>query len=238
MFGKNEISKPMMDDEGSLLVREIFYTIQGEGPDAGRPAIFVRLAKCNLRCWFCDTDFENGITYRVTDLMYHVATISRNQRCGLVVVTGGEPLLQNIVPFVKACNSLGIACSVETAGTLHYPELGEVFSPSRSIGDNLIVCSPKTPRIASELERLVGAWKYVIKDGEVDDAGLPNGSTQRPGNRISVFMPSNPAVPIYVQPMDEQDATKNDANLKAAARSSMRHGYRLGVQIHKLADLA
>jgi 7-carboxy-7-deazaguanine synthase len=238
MFGKNAISRPMMHADGRLNVHSIFYTIQGEGPDAGRPALFIRLAGCNLRCWFCDTDFEKGTEYSVLDLMDKVATIARNSRCGLVVITGGEPLLQNIVPLVKSCNSLGIACSVETAGTLFYPELAEVFSATRSIGDNLIVCSPKTPKISDELEGLVGAWKYIIKAGDVDFSGLPVGSTQvKDGHKAPLFLPSNVAVPIYVQAMDEQDVMLNNANLQEAAQSAMRHGYRLGVQIHKLANL-
>src|SRR5882672_9762748 len=53
MFGQNEVVKEDYDPQGKLWVREVFYTIQGEGPDAGTPAVFVRLAGCNLRCYFC-----------------------------------------------------------------------------------------------------------------------------------------------------------------------------------------
>ncbi|HEY6020017.1 MAG TPA: 7-carboxy-7-deazaguanine synthase QueE, partial [Candidatus Paceibacterota bacterium] len=60
MFGQNPVS-PIRHDKESFLVKDIFYTIQGEGPYAGRPAVFVRLGGCNLRCAFCDTDFSNGV---------------------------------------------------------------------------------------------------------------------------------------------------------------------------------
>ena len=62
MFGKNEIvGKKYFDDAGDkLFVTSIFYTLQGEGPYRGEPAVFVRLAKCNLACTFCDTYFDGG----------------------------------------------------------------------------------------------------------------------------------------------------------------------------------
>lgn len=240
MFGKNQVVGPYEDRSGqSLNVHELspFYTIQGEGPDAGRTAIFVRLAKCNLRCYFCDTEFERGKEWETFELVQKIAEMSREHRCSLVVITGGEPLLQNIVPLVNACNSLGIACSVETAGTMFYPQLREVFTAARTLYDNLIVCSPKTPKIHPELEMLVGAWKYIIRDSCVDMHGLPNMSTQIPGATSPIYKPRHVIAPIYVQPMDEQDDAKNAANLRQTVQSVLNHGYRLGIQMHKLANV-
>lgn len=238
MFGRNNVSKPMFDPDGRLLVHKVFDTIQGEGPDAGRPSVFLRLSKCNLRCYFCDTEFETGDLYELPQIAAVVASEARVCFRDLVVITGGEPLLQNIVPFVKQMNRMGIACSVETAGTVFYPELREVFAANRSINDNLIVCSPKTPRIAEGMEEIVGAWKYIIRNGWIDtNDGLPVASTQIEGRTSHLFRPSLPSVPIYVQPMDEQNAGKNERNLAAAVTSSLNHGYRLCVQIHKLANL-
>ena len=228
----------MMDMDGKLFVHSIFDTIQGEGPDAGRPAIFVRLARCNLRCYFCDTEFERGAMHAVDVLLDMIARIAKTRSRELVVITGGEPLLQNIVPFVRGLNSLGIAASVETAGTCFYPELRELFDAHRSPGrENLIVCSPKTPKIADGLEEIVGAWKYIVRQGSVAEDGLPNASTQIEGRASRIFRPSFPSVPIYVQAMDELDETKNANNLQAAVRASLEHGYRLTVQMHKLAGL-
>ena len=58
MHGKNKVAK-RTDNPQSLQVHEIFHTIQGEGPFSGRPAVFIRLSGCNLRCWFCDTEWDD-----------------------------------------------------------------------------------------------------------------------------------------------------------------------------------
>jgi organic radical activating enzyme len=170
-------------------------------------------------------------------LILEVLELAREHGCKLVVITGGEPLLQNIVPFVWRMNECGISCSVETAGTVTLPNLHTVFDPMRSISGNLIVCSPKTPKIHPEIERLVGAWKYVVKDGEGDQWGLPSKSTQVVDRDVTVFKPVHPVVEIWVNPMDEYDDVKNEANLKWARDVALRHGYRMGVQLHKLADV-
>lgn len=240
MFGQNKITGPFRNDDGSLLVNSLFFTIQGEGPDQGRPAIFLRLAKCNLRCWFCDTEFERGEQVEFDILCSRIVALSAQHGCELVVITGGEPLLQNIVPLVKFLNStLGISVSVETAGTVHYPELDDVFCPMRSKGGNLIVCSPKTPKIHPELAKLVGAFKYIVREGEVDkNDGLPIMSTQRIGTYAHLYrQPAGRPIPIWVQPCDEHDEALNKANLRVAVESAMKHGYRLGIQLHKIAEL-
>jgi 7-carboxy-7-deazaguanine synthase len=226
------------NESGShLLINEIFYTLQGEGPDSGRPAIFVRLSKCNLRCYFCDTEFEKGEEYELGRLIEEVLRIAVNNTCSLVVITGGEPLLQNIVPFVRRMNEFDISCSIETAGTTYLPDLHTVFDPLRSIAGNLIVCSPKTPKIHPRMERLVGAWKYVVKEDEGDEQGLPTYSTQEMGRRTSVFRPVHPVVQIWVSPMDEQDEKCNEGNRKWARDLCLTHGYRLSLQVHKIVDV-
>lgn len=237
MFGKNAITRPFHNPSGSLIINEIFYTIQGEGPDIGTPAVFVRLSKCNLRCYFCDTEFESGKLMTepvVWETVEHV--LNSNKDCRLVVITGGEPLLQNFLPLVRRCNGRGIRVSVETAGTIHLDGLEDWFGHRRS---NLIVCSPKTPTLARTIIPLIGAFKYVVRAGEIDTAtGLPTLSTQIPGNRMSAFMQTESrGVPVYLSPMDEGDPVKNKANLDAAAAACMRHGYRLTFQLHKLVGL-
>ncbi len=120
----------------SYAVKECFYTLQGEGKHAGRPAVFLRFAGCNLWtgreadrasavCTFCDTDFvgtdgEGGGTFRTPDaLAAHVA--SRWPRSGggtpYVVCTGGEPTLQLDAPLVAAVHAAGFEIAVETNGT-------------------------------------------------------------------------------------------------------------------------
>jgi 7-carboxy-7-deazaguanine synthase len=237
MFGQNKVSGPFNESGKRLRVNEVFYTLQGEGPDAGRPAIFVRLSRCNLRCYFCDTEFETGQDVELQRLVDDVLVLARQHGCKLVVITGGEPLLQNILPFVERMNEMDMSCSIETAGTITIPNLHTRFDPMRSVHGNLIVCSPKTPRIHTHLERLVGAWKYVVRDGEGDGWGMPTMSTQHKDKPSGVFVPVHPVVPIYVQPMDEGVAERNAANLAWATKIALEHGYRLGVQVHKLVGL-
>jgi 7-carboxy-7-deazaguanine synthase len=231
MHGKNEVASRMHDEKGNLLVNEIFYTIQGEGPDAGCPAVFVRLAKCNLRCYFCDTEFDIGKPMTMPDVCSVIQKLTADNNCRLVVITGGEPLLQNIVPLTVMLNKNGIGVSVETAGTVYYPELWSVFGANTK---NQIVCSPKTPQIAKGLSPIVAAWKYIIKKGETDpNDGLPVMSTQIEGERSRIYR-GDPSAPIYVQPMDENDPIAPEENVLWARDIAMRHGYRLSLQIHKL----
>lgn len=240
MHGKNAVASKMQDPDGMLLVHDIWYTLQGEGPDAGRTAVFVRLSKCNLRCYFCDTDFDGGKIFTADQAFAHIMKMIRRGVCDLVVITGGEPLLHNIIPLVSMLNSQVVSVAVETAGTVWCPGIDKYFSPDRSIGGNIIVCSPKTPIINGMLEPFIGAWKYIVRNGECDgEDGLPVFSTQIPGQMSRVARPRNlrRATPIYVQAQDEGEGKEfeTQANLEYAAGLAMTHGHRLSVQTHKLA---
>ncbi|CAB4123231.1 NrdG Organic radical activating enzymes [uncultured Caudovirales phage] len=144
MFGKNEIvgEKYFKDAGDKLFVTSIFYTLQGEGPYRGEPAVFVRLAKCNLACGFCDTFFDDGdwmtteeIDTRIhdvinkhfqgavptwADLVYGAGTDSvAKPRDMVLVVTGGEPMLQkNLVPFLEYMSSRFAKTQIESNGTI------------------------------------------------------------------------------------------------------------------------
>ncbi|MBW2620128.1 MAG: radical SAM protein, partial [Deltaproteobacteria bacterium] len=82
----------------TLLVNEIFYSIQGESTHSGRPCIFVRLTGCNLRCSYCDTRYayEEGVKMELTEIVSRIA----DYKCPLVEITGGEPLLQSNTPIL------------------------------------------------------------------------------------------------------------------------------------------
>ena len=105
MFGKNPITgrkyfAKYADDV--LKVRSIFYTIQGEGPLMGKPAVFVRLSHCNLQCSFCDAFFEQGVDMTFEQIYDEIRKeLPDNIETANIVITGGEPMLQtNIVPFI------------------------------------------------------------------------------------------------------------------------------------------
>jgi organic radical activating enzyme len=225
MFGKNPVRHRDAGDGSSLWVQSVFYTLQGEGPLAGRPSVFVRLAGCNLRCWFCDTDFESS-TWRPT-LDELVAEIDRVRRpfCKLIVLTGGEPFRQNIAPFVCRLLDAGLQIQIETNGTL-WVELPE--SPAL-----MIICSPKTPRLDRRIVPRISAYKYVVGSGEVSEQdGLPNASMQRLGQTSPVARP--PAdVPVYVMPRDDRDAQANASNQQVCVDAAMTFGYTLTTQLHK-----
>lgn len=101
----------------TLVVNEIFHSIQGESSHAGRPCVFIRLTYCNLRCVWCDTSyaFEEGAPMSVGAILAAVAKTG----CRLVEVTGGEPLMQKGVGelFTALCAG-GYETLVETGGSL------------------------------------------------------------------------------------------------------------------------
>lgn len=74
----------------NLNVNEIFYSLQGEGGRSGQPSIFIRLAKCNLSCSFCDTDFERGVKMTTDEILRKIEPYG----CKWIIWTGGEPTLQ------------------------------------------------------------------------------------------------------------------------------------------------
>lgn len=240
MYGKNAVAKTSIHGDGRLNVNSIWYTVQGEGPDAGRPAIFIRLMGCNLRCYFCDTEFETGREHSLAEVVGKVYAFDVRHCCNLVVITGGEPFLQNVVPLVRHLNECGYQVSVETAGSVWVDGLEELFAPDRSIGGNLIVCSPKTPTLNPKIIPLIGALKYVVRHGQVDPRdGLPNMSTQKQNTPAPIFRPGDALdkVPIYLQPMDELSRDMREKNLTTAAQLCMKFGYRLSVQVHKMVGL-
>ncbi|MGP1629237.1 MAG: 7-carboxy-7-deazaguanine synthase [Giesbergeria sp.] len=142
----------------SYSVKEIFYTLQGEGANAGRPAVFCRFAGCNLWsgreedrstavCRFCDTDFVGtdgtaGGKYATAHaLAERIAQHwpNANAKHRLVVITGGEPLLQLDAPLVDALHQRGFRIAVETNGTVLPPPGIDWLCVSPKLGSVLVV---------------------------------------------------------------------------------------------------
>ncbi len=229
MFGQNPVRRQQFSEDGSLWVQEVFYTLQGEGPFSGQPAVFVRLAGCNLRCFWCDTEFESSDWTPSLEALLDRVDTHLTPTCDLVVLTGGEPLRQDIRPLVGALLGRGLRVQIETAGTL-WLDLPD--DPRLTI-----VCSPKTGRLNVELAPRIDAYKYVIAANEVaDDDGLPTRSTQARGKATRIARPPAGAK-VYVMPRDDQDPRANRENTLATAAVALRFGYTMTVQLHKLADL-
>jgi 7-carboxy-7-deazaguanine synthase (Cx14CxxC type) len=207
----------------TYLVKEIYYTLQGEGAQVGRPAVFCRFAGCNLwtgreehrwraTCQFCDTDFvgtngPGGGRFRSpTELAGAVAAAWAGQghvkAQPYVVCTGGEPLLQLDARAVEAFHEAGFEVGVETNGTCEPPP-----------GLDWICVSPKAGT--------------TLKLGS--------------GNELKVVYPQEGALPesfehldfeqLFVQPMDGPEREKNTA---LAVEYCLAHPqWRLSLQTHK-----
>lgn len=107
-----------------LTINEIFHSIQGESTHSGRPCVFVRLTACDLRCSWCDTPyaFHEGRKVSVEDVVSQVNAYG----CGLVEITGGEPLLQrDVYPLMSALVDQGHEVLVETGGHLSVADVPE-----------------------------------------------------------------------------------------------------------------
>jgi 7-carboxy-7-deazaguanine synthase len=99
----------------TLLINEIFHSIQGESTHAGLPCVFIRLTGCPLRCSWCDTPY--AFTEGVTMTLAAIVSKAESYRCPLVEVTGGEPLAQpNCLPLLRALCDAGLTVLLETSG--------------------------------------------------------------------------------------------------------------------------
>ena len=179
MFGTNEIiGKKYFKDapKDSLFVTSMFFTLQGEGPYAGQPALFIRLAKCNLDCSFCDTFFDDGDWMTFTQ----IETKIHNTICGyfnnekgiaapdwalnktrigklypniVLVMTGGEPLLQsNLSAFLDRQSTYFEAVQIETNGTIDQRISSEIT----------VVCSPKCSEKNGVATKYLAPSKFIL----------------------------------------------------------------------------
>lgn len=224
------------DESGVLEIVKVWKTIQGEGPFVGESAIFVRLAGCNLVCPRCDTNYTSTRQQYDPYGLLSVINARRSERGysrpRLVVLTGGEPFRQNILPLLKLLTEVRLKVQIETNGTLC-----QVIPPTWGVS---VVCSPKTSFVALPFQNpgFTTAFKYVVEADRVDPSdGLPNYVL---GKQCRVYRPDLFAFDrhkIYVQPQDDQDPEKNKANIQQAVDVCMKFGYRLCLQTHKIAGL-
>lgn len=224
MFGKNLKLKPEHKDGKILKVTNIFATFQGEGPYTGYPSIFIRLSGCNLACSFCDTEFDEYEELSVDEII-HIGNEKFQEFCKtevskkpLIVITGGEPMRQNISPLCRKFLDHGHIVQVESNGTIISPELPNEVE---------IVCSPKVSngkyhKIREDILEKAIAIKFIISESNAEYSDIAD-----VGQNDFNF-------PVYIQPMDEYDANKNAKNLTLAMKLAMKHGGILSLQTHKM----
>lgn len=227
------IEKRAIREDGFLDVHSIFYTIQGEGPFCGTPAVFVRLAGCNLQCPFCDTEYIEGRHFMSpTEIIESIKELM--PRLGLVVITGGEPFRQNLTRLLSMLIVRDYYVQIETNGTLP----PSIFRYSDDIGSRkgaYIVCSPKTGKVNPMVSAQACCFKYVMAADDLGIDGIPITALGHKASPCLARPPKNyPTNRTYLQPMDAQNPEENQHNIEAVRDSCLKHGYILQLQIHKL----
>lgn len=206
-------------------VKEIFYTLQGEGTHAGRPAVFCRFSGCNLWngresdradavCRFCDTDFvgtdgERGGKFADSEqLAAEIDSLwpARYGKSRFVVFTGGEPLLQLDDALIQSMHARGFEIAIETNGTLPVPAGVDWICVSPKMGGSLVV------EKGSEL-------KVVIPQEGQDLAAYERLDFEH----------------FYLQPMDGPDKARNTALAIETCKQNPR--WKLSIQTHKLLQI-
>lgn len=131
-------------------INEIFYSIQAEGYWAGTPAIFIRFAECNLRCDFCDTEFLSGIEMSIPEIIANI----QDYPSKFVVLTGGEPLMNDTTDLVQVLKDAEYYVAVETNGM--YAAKHDLF--------DWITISPKSDKLklkkCNEIKVILGVDEY------------------------------------------------------------------------------
>lgn len=122
----------------AVQIAEIFESIQGEGPWAGTPSLFIRTSGCNLRCWFCDTPYTSwspeGTAQSVDELIWRVQESAAPD----VVLTGGEPmLLPELKQLSTRCREQGKRVTIETAGTVDQPVSCDLMAISPKLSNSV-----------------------------------------------------------------------------------------------------
>ena len=215
-------------------INEIFYSLQGEGRNTGRAAVFIRFSGCNLRCPFCDTDFSSYTEMSGDDIL---EAIRPWKHCGFVVLTGGEPSLQVDDALVDALHREGFYLAMETNGTHAVPEGIDWVTVSPKIGhvkqaadvivqraDELKVIWGPSPNPSlyggEEIPQVLKAWADKLTAPLHNREGLEEGPL------------------LYLQPCDTGDKERNREIIQQCVEYIKQHPeWRLSLQTHKLIDI-
>ena len=213
-------------------INDIFYSLQGEGHNTGRAAVFIRFAGCNLRCPFCDTEFDSYREMSAEEILAEIASLSpqhsqkpplgevgRGPVHPLIVLTGGEPTLQVDEAFVDLLHEHGYEVAMESNGTRPAP---------RNI--DWLTVSPKIVggewRVKSG-ERLPDEVKVVFDEDTDPETLLPPLSTLH-------LLPQ-----LFLQPCDTGNPQRNAEIVARCVAYIKEHPeWRLSLQTHKLIGIA
>ena len=186
-------------------INEIFYSLQGEGHNVGRAAVFVRFSGCNRRCPFCDTEHESYSEMTDEEIAQRMCAYPSR----FAVLTGGEPLLQADETFIDLLHRHGFTVAVETNGTLPLPA-----------NIDWSTVSPKAPTVVRRCDELKVVFRQEDKELPIDLSLNPDGIE---------------ASHYYLQPCDTGNAERNKRIMEAAVGYIKAHPeWRLSLQTHKL----
>ena len=190
-------------------INDIFYSLQGEGYNTGRAAVFIRFAGCNLRCSFCDTEFD---TYREMSDEQILEAISQYP-ARFVVLTGGEPTLQVDEAFVELLHQHGYEVAMESNGTRPAPQNLDWLTVSPKV---------RSEKLEVKSEKLADELKVVFDE------------TTAPESYLSLLT-SHFSPLLFLQPCDTGDAARNEAIVARCVEYIKEHPWwRLSLQTHKL----
>lgn len=216
-----------------LLVSEVLQTIQGEATLTGTPSVFVRLQGCVVGCSWCDTKHTwpttadgntdvdrvfsrngeiTGIEWSEDDLLRE---ISSRYTAKHIVITGGEPLAQNVVPFCNISLSLGYSVQIETSGTYSASLPSDVFltvSPKIGMPGGRSLCSDMLLR--------------------ADEIKMPIGKKTDVNQLLSILPHHTPPSRIWLQPLSQSSKATS-----LCIQECMAHNWRLSIQTHKFLGL-
>lgn len=199
-----------------LNVVEIFYSIQGEGANVGKSAVFVRLSNCNKDCWYCDTDWSKGDTMTVSQILEEVKkySSSKDYPNNLIIWTGGEPTLQLTNEILE--NFADYYNCIETNGTNTVPSRIEYIS-----------CSPKVrPEILRKNFNHVNEFRYPIGVGDI----LPHISELPLADNYFIS-------PIFLGEEKKRFQQVDENVIYAIDFVKKNPKWRLSVQLHKLLNI-
>lgn len=240
-FNGQPIEKVQRTFDGTLEVHSIFKTIQGEGPFCGTPAVFIRLAGCNLQCPWCDTEYTNGRrVLTIEEVLAEVHRMTDQTHTRLVVITGGEPFRQVLGELLHGLiKDDKYYVQIETNGTLPTNAHPTVWAKNTQARAGVyIVCSPKTGRVHPTVAAAACCYKYVLTARDIaEDDGLPLHALGHVANPRLARPPAGFSGAVYVQPADMKDEYLNQENMDAAIKSAMGFGYTIQLQIHKYLNM-
>lgn len=192
-------------------INEIFYSLQGEGYNAGRAAVFIRFAGCNMRCPFCDTEFDTFREMSPEDIIESI----KQYPASFVVLTGGEPTLQADDSFIDLLHRHGFEVAMESNGSRPAP---------RNI-DWLTVSPKEQENVGQQTKTL---WR------QPDEIKLVVDERTDPGTVLSKAAFTVPSL-CYLQPCDTGDLTRNALIVDRCINYIKQNPqWRLSLQIHKL----